>query len=648
MTEEGGSSSSKFDALAGLRQVTKPAPNRALQAVLEGVPGAWFFVRRDGTFAYVNGGACQGLGYTRDELLERTIFDIDVTLSHELFAMLWATTPAGESRTIRVRHRRKDGSVYPVEVRTSRMLLDAEDLAVCYTVDLTASEQTELINRRLLSAIEQASDAVVMTDAFGKVEYVNPAYEHTAGMCSAEVRGKPWSALEVREDDAFASGLARVLADAVAWKGRVQSRRGDGERYDEEVSASPIRDDQMQLVGCVAVKRDITEQLRMEQQLARAQKVEAVGQLARGIAHDFNNLLQVIGGHTRLIGHRHADGSLEPMLGEIERAVGRAAALVRQLLAFSRTGTIERSALRVDALVSALHEMLGRLLGEDIELDWRCTAGPVWVRGNAPQLEQVIVNLCINARDAMPRGGRLTLRLELTGAGALPAAASAKLAGESVVLTVSDEGEGMSEEVQSRLFEPFFTTKPPGRGSGLGLPTVHAVVQDHEGCIDVSTRPGQGSTFRVFLPVVEPGTLQPIQARARPRVDGRGRLALVVEDEPAVRELTMRYLESVGFRVLTARDGVEAEEVLAGSDTKPSISRPDLAVLDAVMPRRGGQALYQLMRERGLDCPVVFVTGYDFESLAATANQERVAILQKPFSEDELLSRVADVLDEHA
>jgi len=615
-------------------------PNQAFRSVLDGVPGAWFFTRRDGTFAYTNVGASVSLGYTRDELMARTIFDIDPTLTQEQWGTLFSGTRPRDPVTLLSRHRRKDGSEFPVEVRASRVQIEGDELAVAYTVDLTQNEKTQDLNRRLLAAIEQANDAVVVTDAAGVVEYVNPAYERSTGFSSSEVRGRPWALLENAADAGFLDNLERVLASGTAHQARIQSRRRSGERYDEQVSISPIRDDGGKVSGWVAVKRDVTEQLRLEEQLRQAQRIETVGQLAGGVAHDFNNLLQVIHGQTHLIQMEASSESLEPMLGEINKAVERASSLIRQLLAFSRKGTVEFSELRPDELITALSGMLKRLLGEHIELDWQSSAAAAFVRGNAPQLEQVVANLCVNARDAMPNGGRLTMRLTYAELDRLPEGAH-NLGSRPILLTVSDVGTGMPPGVLERAFEPFFTTKAPGRGTGLGLATVHAIVQGHGGFIEVDSHPGAGTTFRIYLPTVEARTSAPAKVRRSRKINGKNRLALVAEDEPAVCDLTAAYLRQSGFRVLVARDGVEAERLLEASQEEVSV-----LVLDAVMPRRGGRAVHDALRAKGDDTPIVFVTGYDYESLALAVHQENVAILQKPFSEDELLSQVAAALNE--
>ncbi len=743
----------------------------AFGELLDYVPGAWFFTRRDGSFAYVSRGACEALGYSRHELLGSRVFDIDPTLDDERWRMLWESTLPSQSKITRTVHRRRDGSEYPIEIRSLKIDLGGEHLSASYSVDLTASEEAraalrdtesrlqrllanlpdlvfrlrlapeltlefvspscrellgyapeeltgdpgaiarivhaadlkyflslhempprtgrklrfversgqivwmelraalvavpeghppviegvardvthshdaDLANRRLLAAIEQAAEAVVVTDAEGNVEYVNPAYRHTSGISEPEAVGHPWRDLEVRKDRQFLRRLRGVFDRGEVWQGRIQSVRADGKGYDEDATVAPIRDELGQQVGCVAVKRDVTEQLVLEEQLHQAHKMEAVGQLAGGIAHDFNNLLHVVQGYTQMMqlmdkrGLAQAD-ELSEMLSEVSKATDRAAVLVRQLLAFSRRGGAEFSELRLDELVGSLHGVLQRLLGTHNQLALRVSTGPVVIQGNAAQLEQVVTNLCINARDAMPPGGYLHIALDPVEPADLPTVFRGQTHEAFVRLTVRDEGTGMTREVQRRLYEPFFTTKQPGEGIGLGLATVYAIVQGHQGFIDSTSLRGQGTTFHVYLPRRDGPGQRPT---LRQRVDGRGRLAIVAEDEPAVLQLTSWYLRQAGFEVIAATNGPEAEALI-----KERGSELSLAVLDAVMPGFGGQGVHQAIKDRGLPLPVIFVTGYDYHTLTGSLGDERVAILRKPFGSDELLSHVARLLGEPA
>ena len=744
-------------------------------ALLDSVPGAWFFTRRDGSFAYVNLGACEALGYSRAQLVEATVFDIDPTMDPASWVRHWESTVPSQSATLRTIHRRQDGTEYPIEIRSLKIQLDGEQLSASYSVDLTASEQTraalqatesqlqrllehlpdlvfrlrleprpvlefvspsskpllgywpaeligddgaierivhpadreqflslyqlppctdrkirflnrerqvvwmelrvapvvstgeggsgviegvardvtqghqaELTSRRLLAAIEQAAEAVVVTDGTGRVEYVNPAYRHTSGVSEAEALGKPWRELEVRRDKGFLRRLSAALGKGEVWQGRIQSVRTSGATYDEDATLAPIRDETGQPVGCVAVKRDITEQLALEEQLHQAQKLEAVGQLAGGIAHDFNNLLHVIQGHTHMMQAFNLEGlgnagEFREMLSEVDKAATRAATLVRQLLAFSRKGGAEFTELRLDEVLGAAHRTLQELLGEHIQLMLSCDAGPVTILGNRAQLEQMLINLCINARDAMRPGGYLHISLDATADRDLPTFFRAQGDDSYVRLTIRDDGTGMTRDVQRRLYEPFFTTKQGGgEGVGLGLATVYAIVQSHQGFIDSSSTRGKGSTFNVFLPRIDAGQ-RPSFRPSRQRVEGRGRVALVAEDEPAVLQLTSCYLRQAGFEVILATNGPEAEGLL--DERRKEIA---LAVLDAVMPGFGGQGVYQAMKDRGISAPVIFVTGYDYQTLAGAVGDECVAMLRKPFGQSELLDAVARLLGEPA
>jgi len=351
-------------------------------------------------------------------------------------------------------------------------------------------------------------------------------------------------------------------------------------------------------------------------------------------------LLFIALGNIRLMLHRSPSEAFSPQLGDAEAALERAARLVKQLLTFSRKGKMETSTLALEQVLQGLHGMLSRLLGEHIDLDLHCdTEVPLVLAGNAPQLEQVIVNLCVNARDAMPEGGSLRLTLERVARDQVPDTTEPAAADQFARITVADTGHGMSPQVLERVFEPFFTTKAPGKGSGLGLATAYAIVNQHRGHMHVESQSGIGTTFRIYLPLSEGKLASRHSSAPTFLLDGASRWVLLAEDEPAVRQLLAHYLEEVGFRVVSVENGGAARTVLdeRGQDF-------ELVVLDAVMPDLGGRAVLQGMRARGLHTPVLFVTGYDNESLADLGDATNVAILTKPFDPDKLACEAAKLL----
>ncbi|MFO0683325.1 MAG: ATP-binding protein [Sandaracinus sp.] len=391
----------------------------------------------------------------------------------------------------------------------------------------------------------------------------------------------------------------------------------------------------------IAAARDLTERRKMETQLQQAQKLDAIGRLAGGVAHDFNNLLTVIlGGASSLLEILPATSPEAEELREIEHAAERAAALTRQLLIFSRKGPALPKLVDLDECVSGMVRMLKRLIGEPIELVTRSPAAPTYAMVDASQLEQVIMNLAVNARDAMPNGGRLTIEVlelavdpEMAGSGALTPH------GPYAVVAVSDTGTGMPEDVRLHLFEPFFTTKEPGRGTGLGLSTVYGIVQQAGGHLRVTSAPGRGSRFEVWLPRAEQSTALDVPS-VRPRSPrGGNELVLLVEDEGAVRELAARTLRRAGYEVIEAGDGVEALAI-----AERTRSRIDVLVSDAVMPRMGGAQLAKQLRGLWPSIPVLFVSGYAREPLA-DPSLVGARFLAKPYTGEALLGAVRELLD---
>jgi PAS domain S-box-containing protein len=563
---------------------------------------------------------------------------------------MWDTTRPPDSLTVRTVHRRKDGSESPVEVRAVRVYLEGEDLAVSYSVDLTHSEQTRAklvaTQAELERLLDHLPDLVFRMRARPTPEFsfVSPSSVALLGYTPEELVGTEQSIHKIVDAEDLPEFLSLDRTRAGVGR-RIRFRHRRGHVVWMELRATPLAPTATGSVMIEGVARDITETYEREQlqeQLHQSQKMEAVGQLAGGIAHDFNNLLQVIIGHTHVVRSMNQELRIDGLLGGVIGAAERASALIKQLLAFSRKGTAEFSELELGHIVSSLHQMLERLMGEHIRLSWDCKVQALYVIGNAAQLEQLVLNLCINARDALPRGGNVSLVLDELTSGEMPAGVRGQVGDSSSTyarLTISDDGEGMSPEVQSRMYEPFFTTKDPGKGTGLGLSTAYAVVRAHGGVIDSSSSPGQGSMFRVYLPRITPTPAPCSLPHEPPKISGEGRLALAAEDEPDVLRLTATYLAQAGFEVLTAKDGAEAERLLVERGRELSV-----AVLDVVMPKRGGLSIYASLRERHIMTPIVFVTGYDDESLGATLGHKGVAIVRKPFGADELLAKVALVV----
>jgi len=425
--------------------------------------------------------------------------------------------------------------------------------------------------------------------------------------------------------------------EEVAW------RRRDGSVITVRLNGRPVRAPDGTIECFEFIVDDVTEQRALEERLRQTQKMEAVGRLAGGIAHDFNNLLTAILGSVdflrRALGPEHPEHAETE---EIQKAAVRAADLTRQLLAFSRQQVLAPKVLDVDALVTNLEKMLRRLIGEDVELRFVAKASRAAVLADPGQLEQVIVNLVVNARDAMPRGGKLTIETATVDLDAGYAWEHGTVEpGRYVMLAVTDTGVGIDRAAQARLFEPFFTTKEFGKGTGLGLATVYGIVKQSGGYIWVYSEPGQGATFKVYLPRVEPAG-EPVAAPQPPaRALGGTETILLAEDEAAVRTLARRILEKHGYKLLlaaTGRDGVQVAEQHAAPI--------DLLVTDVVMPEMGGRELAQRLTARQPGLKVLYLSGYTDDAIVHHGVLDAgVAFLQKPFKPDDLVRKIRAVLD---
>jgi PAS domain S-box-containing protein len=520
----------------------------------------------------------------------------------------------------------------------------ALDLKRAREHEARAEEARRQTEERYRDLVEGVRDVIFALTPDGTIAALNPAFETITGWPRAEWLGKPFEALVHPADVPQALELfGRVLRGEPRPTNqfRVQTRDG-GSRIAEFSASAQRRDDA--LVGILGIGRDVTERVQLEQQLRQAQKMEAVGRLAGGIAHDFNNILTAITGYVDLL--LEDLGTTDPRrqdAQEVRKAADRAAALTRQLLAFSRQQVMQPRVLDLNGLVTELEKMLQRVLGEDVGLATRLDPALGAVKADAGQLEQVVMNLAVNARDAMPQGGRLTI--ETTNA-ELDAEYAREhfpaTPGRYVMLAVSDTGVGMTPDVHAHLFEPFFTTKEKGKGTGLGLATVYGIVKQSGGFIWVYSEPGQGATFKIYLPRVEQLAHAPVAATPAPApVRGGTETVLVAEDEAPVRAVAREVLERLGYRVLEAPSAEAALDVVQRHS-----GVIHLLLTDVVMPGMSGRDLARRLAALRPETRVIYMSGYTADAITRHGMLEPgLVYVQKPFTADTIARTVRDVLD---
>lgn len=516
--------------------------------------------------------------------------------------------------------------------------------AVAVFRDVTDRRRAEAENRRLAAAVEQAADAIFVTKPDGTIQYVNPAFERITGYARHEAIGQTPRILKSgRHGPELYEQLWAALLEGNVWTGRFTNRRKDGGSYHADVTISPVRDARGELTGFVCTQRDVSAQLELEEQLRRTQKMEAVSQLASGLAHDYNNLMTAIKGFSELALMTIGQG--DPLRSDLEIILGAAESattLTRRLLAFARQQILEPETLDLNPLIDNLAPMLRRMAGEDIEFELLLTPDLPPVRVDPGQIEQVLVNLVVNAVDAMPSGGKLLIKTEAVDLDDVYAEAHIGVApGRYLLLSVSDTGLGMDAETQARIFEPFFTTKAPGKGTGLGLASVYGIVKQSNGHIWVYSEVGRGTTFRIYFPVAaEAPSPHGRRVVKTPKPEHRGlESVLVVEDNDMIRELIRRVLTSKGYTVVIAPGPHEALEMVAQGRAF------DLVITDVIMPRMTGIELAERLRQKMPHLKIMFMSGHmDRAIVRGGAGAANTPLLQKPFTADGLLNKVREAL----
>jgi two-component system cell cycle sensor histidine kinase/response regulator CckA len=582
-----------------------------------------------GTLVDVNTRLAEMLRCAPEDLIGRSALDFIAPEARELVS---AHLRSGAEDTYEHTMVRADGSTFLAEVQGRPLPYGTKTLRVTAIRDITERRRTEQTLRMQNAALESAADAIAITDSEGKLVWVNQAFSVLSGYSRDELIGEnPRLLKSGLQDEAFYREMWQTITAGHVWHGELVNRRKDGSLWQEEMTITPVPDEGGRIRHFIAIKRNMTEHKQLEEQLRHSQKMEAVGRLAGGVAHDFNNVLQAMVAQLALLRSRHSEASASSStLDELERQIKRSASLTRQLLLFSRRETTRRERFDVNDLVRDAADLLRRLVRENVKLVVEPKAAALHAEADRAQFEQVLMNLAVNAGDAMPSGGTLTIR---TGGG-----------DGQVWFSVEDTGCGIPEALRDRIFEPFFTTKGPSQGTGLGLSVVHGIVTRHGGTIHVESEVGIGTVFRVVLPRAD-GPLpeaerSPFVAGAAPPLSGHGERVLVVEDEPGAREGLVQVLAMLGYQVTAVGTGAEATAL-------PEASPFDLLLTDLVLPDVAGIDLIASLRQRWPNARVILMSGYsEDEALRERISAGLVRFLQKPFDTTTLAREIRGALDQ--
>jgi two-component system, cell cycle sensor histidine kinase and response regulator CckA len=612
-------------------------------------------VSPDGHWLKVNQALCALVGYSEAELLTRTFQEITHPDDLEADLEYMRQLLAGEIRSYQMEKRYVHARGHLVTILLNVSLVRDGQGQPCYFIsqiqDITERKKTEESLRLLNSAVEQSKESILITDAQldlpgPKIIFANPAFTQMTGYPAAEAIGKTPRILQgPLTDKTVLSRLRQNLERGEAFTGEAINYRKDGKEFNLEWQIAPLRNAAGKITHYVAIQHDITGRKRLEAQLFQSQKLETVGKLAGGFAHEFNSILTAIIGQSELLlGDLPAGSPLTKNATEISKAAGRAAKLTRQLLAYGRKQFLQPTALDLNRIIASMEGMFQHLMSGNVDVRIVSAADLHAMKADAGQMEQVIMNMVINARDAMPNGGKLMLEtanitFDEQSVGRYPELKP----GDYVMLAISDSGTGMSEEVKARVFEPFFSTKSVGQGTGLGLSTCYGIIKQSGGHISVYSEQGRGTTFKIYLPQVEVSAQISAPRLDSPDLPGGTETILLVEDDPALREMAATLLRRLGYTVLTAGNGVEALSV----QHERSTGHVDLLFTDVVMPYMSGKELADRVRALYPDTKILFTSAYTENAIVHQGVLDKgVALLQKPFTPSALAHKLREVLDQ--
>jgi len=599
---------------------------------------------KEGRYIEANDVFLATLGYEREEVIGKTSIELGIWARAEDRSAMIQKLQRGELvRDMELNSRTKSGQIRRVLLSLETIQLQDELCLLASLRDITERREVEEQLRLHAVALESAANAIVITDRQGTILWVNAAFSKLTGYPGNEVIGQNPRILQSgQHPQSFYEDMWAKLQAGQIWRGGIINRKKDGQLYSEEMTITPVKDANGDIAHFIAIKQDVTEQKELERQLYQAQKMEAVGQLAGGVAHDFNNLLGVILGYSEILEEQFAPSDPNrKKVEQVRKAAVRAALLTRQLLAFSRQQVLQPVVMDLNAIVVDADKMLSRLISEDIKLVTILQPHLGKVKADSTQIEQIIMNLAVNARDAMPQGGTLTIETsEVDLDESLARQHAGGKPGPYVRLTVSDTGIGINKEILAHIFEPFFTTKGVGKGTGLGLSTVYGIVKQSGGYIWVNSEPGQGTTFTIYLPRIEEAFGLPEEEKPAFLPKGTETI-LLVEDAASLLELTREFLESCGYTVLAAESPAEGIRIVENHQEPIP-----LLITDIVMPEMSGRALGEKLTAMRPSMRVLYISGYSHEIINRYgAMDSGHHYLQKPFTKKDLATKVRELLD---